>query len=267
VATSGAAKGLGALVIVIVAAIGLGAVLGFGPLAGPVPPDQVTDPREMIARGLQSILDSTAVHVDATVSGTVPGALVGQEAATLSLDGTTVSADARPKDATTRTSIAVPSLGVAVDTTSVWDALWYRPAPEQPWQRASVGGVAADAGVDVNPLTLVDRLRSYLARPDLAPTVTDAPCPDAPGTCRHVVLDAGNDPAALLAVMLPDEAEAALPPVSTTITVDAEVATLRPVRVAIDMASDDGSVDLELVLVPSRWDDPTIVIEEPSTGS
>jgi hypothetical protein len=33
------------------------------------------------------------------------------------------------------------------------------------------------------------------------------------------------------------------------------------------MASDDGSVDLQLVLVTSRWDDPAIVIEEPPTGS
>ena len=55
--------------VVVVAALGLGAVLGFGPFAGPVPPEKVTDPREMIARGLQAILDSTSVHVDGTVSG------------------------------------------------------------------------------------------------------------------------------------------------------------------------------------------------------
>jgi hypothetical protein len=267
VATSGAVKGLGVLAGVVAVGALAGAVLGFGPLAGPVPPDKVTDPREMIARGLQAVLDSTAVHVDVTATGHVPGALVGRDEATVSLDGTTVAADARPKEATTRASVTIPALDVALDTTSVWDALWYRTAPDEPWQRVSVGGVAADAGVDVNPLTLVDRLRSYLARPDLVPTATDVPCPGVPGTCRHVVLDAGNDPAALLAVMLPDEAEAGLPPVSTTITFDAEAATLRPVRVVLDMASDDGTVDLQLVLVTSRWDDPAIVIEEPPTGS
>jgi hypothetical protein len=81
------------------------------------------------------------------------------------------------------------------------------------------------------------------------------------------VLDAGGDPVALLEVMLPDDAETALPPVSTTIAFDAEVATLRPVRVVIDMASADGAVNLVVTLEPSRWDDPSIVIEEPPSGS
>jgi hypothetical protein len=99
------------------------------------------------------------------------------------------------------------------------------------------------------------------------PTVTDAPCPDGSGTCRHIVLDAGSDPVTLLKVMLPDDTEAAIPPVSTTVTVDSQVETLRPVRVAIDMVSEDGSVDVHLVLEPSRWDDPSITIEPPPAGS
>ena len=180
----------------------------------------------------------------------------------------TVAADARPKDATTQTHVEIPALDVALDTTSVWDALWYRTAPDEPWLRASVGGVAADAGVDVNPLTLVDRLRSYLARPDIQPTVTDVPCPGAESTtCRRIELDAGSDPVSLLAVMLPDETEASLPAVTSTVVVESEVATLRPVRVTVDMVSDDGSIDVQLVLQPSRWDDPSIVIEVPAAGS
>jgi hypothetical protein len=269
VATSGALKGLAGLGVAMVAAVGFGAVAGFGPLAGPVPPEKVTDPREMIARGLQAVLDSSAVHVDATVSGTILGSLVGRgSGARIALDGTTVAADALPRQARTASRIEIPSLDVALETTSVWDALWYRDKPSDPWLRASVGGVAADAGVDINPLTLVDRLRGYLGRPDLRPTVTDAPCPgEAAVACRHVVLDAGRDPAALLEVMLPEEAGSDLPPVSTTISFDAEVATLRPVLVVIDMASGDGSVNLVVTLEASRWDDPSIVIEEPPAGS
>jgi hypothetical protein len=263
----GALKGLIGMAVFLVAVLLLGAVLGFGPLAAPTPPAKVEDPREMIARGLQAILDSTSVHVDGTVTGSVPGAFINQGAEAITLDGMTVAADARPKDATTQTHVVIPALDVALDTTSVWDALWYRTAPEEPWLRASVGGVAADAGVDVNPLTLVDRLRAYLNRPDIVPTVSDAPCPDGSGTCRHIVLDAGSDPVTLLKVMLPDDTEAAIPPVSTTVTVDSQVETLRPVRVSIDMVSDDGSIDVHLVLEPSRWDDPSITIEPPPTGS
>ena len=265
---SGAAlKGLAALVAVVVVTLGMGAVLGFGPFAGPVAPEKVTDPREMIARGLQAVLDSSSVHVEGAVSGTIPGDLLARQESGVTLDGMTVAADARPKDATTQTHVEIPGLDVAVDTISVWDALWYRTAPGDPWLRASVGGVAADAGVDVNPLTLVDRLRSYLARPDIEPSVTDVPCPGAESTtCRRIELDAGSDPVALLAVMLPDETEAALPVVSSKVVVESEVATLRPVRVTVDMASDDGSIDVRLVLLPSRWDDPSIRIEAPPAG-
>jgi hypothetical protein len=267
VATSGALKGLGALVVVLGGVVLAGSLLGFGPLAAPVPPDKVTDPREMIARGLQATLDATAIHLEGTIDGTIPGDLVDRGPAPVSFDGTTIAAEARPKDAKTATHVVIPGLAVALDTISVWDALWFRTEPDGPWVRASVGGVAADAGVDVNPLTLVDRLRSYLARPGLSPTASDVPCPGVAGTCRHVVLDAGNDPAALLAVMLPDEREAALPEVSTVITVDAEVATLRPVRIVLDMRSADGGVDLRVVLDASGWDDPAIVIDEPPAGS
>jgi hypothetical protein len=262
-----ALKGLAALAAVLVAAVALGAVAGFGPLARAAPAAEVDDPREMLARGLQAVLDSTAVHLEGTVEGTLPGALLDRAGEPVRLDGTTLSADALPKDARTRAHVEIPALDVALDTTSEWDALWYRTAPEEPWLRATVGGLAAEAGVDVNPLTLVDRLRSYLARPDIEPSVTDAACPNLPGPCRRIVVDAGNDPVALLGVMLPEATRAALPEVSTRVTVEAEVATLRPDRVVVEMASADGSLDLRLVLTASRWDDPSIVIEAPSPGS
>ncbi len=54
---------------------------------------------------------------------------------------------------------------------------------------------------------------------------------------------------------------------TTTITLDADAGTLRPVRLELDMRSEDGSVDLQVGLDASRWDDPGIVIEEPPSGS
>ena len=96
-AGGGALKGLIGMGVFLVAVLAIGAVLGFGPLAAPTPPAQVTDPREMIARGLQAVLDSTSVHVDGTVTGTIPGALVGQGDEPVVLDGMSVAADALPR--------------------------------------------------------------------------------------------------------------------------------------------------------------------------
>ena len=258
-------------VAVLVAVLGVltlvGGVVGVGPLASTTPADQVTDPREMIARSLQSVLDANAVHLDATVSGTVPGAILGRPEERVALDGTTAQVDLRPRDARTGASVDSPPLGVALETVTVWDGAWYRTPPGGSWSRASLGSAAAEAGIDANPLTLVDRLRAWLASSDIEPTVSDIPCGGESGTCRHVVLDAGTDPAGLLGALLPDDGESALPEVTTTITLDADAGTLRPVRLELDMRSEDGSVDLQVGLDASRWDDPGIVIEEPPSGS
>jgi hypothetical protein len=267
VANRGPLLGAAALVAVLGILVVVGGVVGVGPLAATTPADQVTDPREMIARSLQSVLDANAVHLDATVTGTIPGALVGRPEQSMVLDGTTAQADLRPRDARTGTSLDSTPLGVALETVTVWDGAWYRTPPDGPWSRASLGGAAADAGVDANPLTLVDRLRAWLARPDLDPTVTDVPCAGESGTCRRIVLEAGTDPAELLGALLPDNNESALPEVTTTITLDADARTLRPAHVELQMRSEDGSVDLRVVLDASRWDDPGIVIEEPPSGS
>ena len=204
-ANRGPLLGVAVLVAVLGVLVVVGGVVGVGPLASTTPADQVKDPREMIARSLQSVLDANAVHLDATVSGTIPGALVGRPEQSVVLDGTTAQADLRPRDARTGASVDSPPLGVALETVTVWDGAWYRTPPDGPWSRASLGSAAADAGVDANPLTLVDRLRAWLAEPDMDPTVTDVPCAGESGTCRHIVLDAGTDPAGLLGALLPDE--------------------------------------------------------------
>ena len=266
-ANRGPLMGVAVLVAVLGVLTVVGGVVGVGPLASTTPADQVKDPREMIARSLQTVLDANAVQLDATVSGTVPGTLVGRTEQSVQLDGTTAQVTLRPRDARTGASVDSPPLGVALETVTVWDGAWYRTPPDGPWSRASLGSAAADAGVDANPLTLVDRVRAWLANSGMDPTVTDVPCAGESGTCRHIVLDAGTDPAGLLGALLPDDSESGLPEVDTTITLDADAGTLRPVHLELDMRSEDGSVDLQVALDASRWDDPGIVIEEPPSGS
>ncbi len=162
--------GLAVIGLLAVAVFGVGQVFGVGPMAPAVPPDQVTDPKEMIARSLQATLDASAVHFDGTVSGSIAGGLVGRPEASVDLTGTVLDADIRPKDGKTRTHLASDGLDVNMDTVTVWDGAWYRTGPDDPWTRASLGGASAEAGVDINPLTLVDRLRSYLATPGVSPT-------------------------------------------------------------------------------------------------
>lgn len=265
-ANRGPLLGIAVLVAVVGVMVGVGAAVGVGPLAATPPPDEVTDPKEMIARGLQATLDAQAVHLDASLSGRIPGALLNRPEASVALDGTTATADILPKDAKTRAHVESPPLDISLDTVTVWGDAWYRALPEEPWSKASLGGASAEAGVDINPLTLVDRLRSYLARPDLNPTVTDIACASTSGRCRHIVLEAGRDPATILGALLPDENEAALPAVTTTITFDADAKTLRPAHLVLAMKSDDGTVDLRVVLDASHWDEK-VQIEEPPSGS
>ena len=258
---------IGAALLVVLVLVAGGTALGFGPLGATPPPAEVSDPKEMVARSLQAVIDSQAVHLEGTLSGSIPGSLVERDEAAVALDGTTVSSDVRPKDAKTSTGLTSPGLDVDVAAISVWDGVWYRTGPDDPWQRASLGGASAQAGVDINPLSLVDRLRSYLASPGITPTLEEVACASASGHCHRVTLDAGTDPALILRAMLPTDQAATLPDVSTTLTLDTDVETLRPAHLVVDAVSDDGTVDLHLVLDASGWDDPAITIEEPSAGA
>lgn len=258
--------GFAALVAVLGVGVAVGGVVGVGPLAATTPPDQVTDPKEMIARSLQSTLDAFSVHLDASVTGTIPGVLVGRPEEVVVLDGTTASADLKPRDVRTRISVDSAPLGIDLDAVTVWDSVWSRTSADGAWTKAPLGSVVAGSGLDANPLTIVDRLRDELRGPDFQPTVEDVACAGESGTCRHIVLDAGTDPAALLGALLPDENVSALPAVRTIVTLDSDVATLRPAHLVLEMTSDDGSVDLEVVIDASRWDEP-VQIDEPPTGS
>jgi hypothetical protein len=262
--TQGPLRGALALVVLLVMAAGAGRVIGVGPFAGAVPPDQVTDPGEMIARSLQATLDAASVHVDGTLEGTLPGALLERDEAAVDLAGTTITADLRPRDARTQAHVTSPGLGVDLEAITVWTDAWSRSAGG-PWQKA-VSEATSGTGVDVNPLTLVDRLRSYLASSGRTPATTDVPCASASGRCHEVRLDAGTDPAGVLAGMLPGASDGLLQPVSTVVTLRTDALTLRPASLLVTSASEDGTIDLRLTLDFGDWDGP-VRIDEPPAGA
>jgi len=256
---------IAALLFVVLAVVGAGTVFGVGPLAASTPPDQVTDPKEMVARSLQATIDAKAVHIDGTVTGAIPGRLVDRPDASVTLDGTVLDGDIRPKDAKTRAHVTSPGLAIEFDTVTVWDGVWYRTVADGPWTKASLGGASSDAGVDINPLTLVDRLRSYLATPGIAPTLREVTCASASGRCHEVRLEAGSDPAMILALLLPKDRSDQLPPIATVVTLQTDALTLRPAHLVLDATSADGTVVIHVELATSRWDED-LVIEEPTAG-
>jgi hypothetical protein len=261
-----ALKGLLGLVVVLLALAGVGAVAGVGPMAGATPARDVTDPREMVARSLQAVIDTNAVHLDMEVAGTLPGAVFGLPDATVDLAGTVAGIDILPKDAKTRLHVEVPAAEINLDSVNSWDALWYRTAPGGEWTRGSIGSVASTIGFDANPLTLVDRLRSWLATSGAVLSSIDAPCGSASGTCREVTIDAGTGPGTLFGEVTTAVSGTGLPATYTTVTLLSDVETLRPYSLTVDIVSDDGTADMRILLEASGWDvKPSI--EEPVAGS
>jgi hypothetical protein len=254
-------------VAVAMAAVALlalaGGAAGVGPLAATMPPEKVTDPKEMVARSLQATLYANAVHLDGTLTGTIPGSLVEHPEAAVALDGSTISIDIRPKDAKTKAHIESPGLALSLDTVTVWNDAWYRFAAATAWTKTTAGDASAKAGVDINPLTFVDRLRSFLDAPDIVATASEVACASASGRCHEIRLDAGTDPARILASVLPDGRGANLPSIPVTVTLDTDALTLRPAHLVIEGRSADGAVVLMLVLDASRWDGE-VVIDQPA---
>ena len=180
-ANRGPLLGVGALVGVLVLGTVVGAVAGVGPLARSTPPDQVTDPEEMLARSLQSVIDANVGPPRGDRRRHVPGALLGRPEASVELDGTQAEGDIRPKDAKTRAHVVeIAALGVDLETVTVWDGAWYRTGPDEPWQRVSLGGVASEAGRRHQPAH-ARRPPSWLPRP--ARHRADG---DRRGVCRAV---------------------------------------------------------------------------------
>ena len=249
---------------VVAVLLALGGANGVGPLARVTPAAEVTDPREMLARSLQAVIDGTSVHLEMGLAGHAPGALFGRAEASTTVDGSTSVIDARPQDARTRAHTESPVFGVSLDTVTVWDSVYSRTAAGAPWTKGSVGVATQGWGIDLNPLTLVDRLRAWLAAPGTAvPTSQDVACGAPSGRCREVRLDAGTAPAMVLVGILPGGRTATIGPATTTLVLQADAATLRPAHVVLAVASADGAVDLVLTLDASAWDQPS-VIDEPA---
>lgn len=252
------------MLVVALIVVGAGTVLGVGPLAGSAPASSITDPSEVLARSLQAVLDANAVELDATLSGSVPAQLIGQPGhGAVSLDGTTIQADIRPKDGKTRAHLESDSLGIGLDTVTVWDSAYSRAAGAPLWTRTSLGEASASAGLDINPLTLVDRLRSYLATPGISPTLRTVGCTGG-GVCREVKVSVGSDPLSVVAGLLPPE-HGALGDVSLRVTLESAIETLRPQRMVIEGESSDGTVRFVLEVRTSRWDED-LVIDEPAAA-
>ena len=249
--------------VVVLVALAVGTAAGVGPLAATMPPEKVTEPKEMVARSLQATLDANAVHLDGTLTGTIPGPLVEHPEAAVSLDGSTISIDIRPKDARTKAHVESPGLALSLDTVTVWNDAWYRFASATAWTKTTAGDASAKAGLDINPLTFVDRLRSFLSAPDIIASESEVACGSASGRCHEIRLDAGTDPARILTTVLPDGRGAGLPSIPVTVTLDTDALTLRPAHLVIEGRSADGAVVLKLVLDASRWDGD-VVIDQPA---
>ena len=165
---------IGAAIVLVLVLVGGGTALGFGPLAGTTPPSEVTDPKEMVARSLQSVIDAQAVHLEGTLSGTIPG----RARRTRRGRRRARRLHRRRRPAPEGREDVHPARR-APGSTWTWprSRLGRRLVPHRSRRSlaARVAGrrVAAGAGVDINPLSLVDRLRSYLASPGIAPTLED----------------------------------------------------------------------------------------------
>jgi hypothetical protein len=188
--------------------------------------------------------------------------------AEVGLTGSAISADLRPRDLRTRAHVVIPALGVNLDTVTVLLSIWSR-SDGGPWQTVgtdSVTGSAAKTGLDLNPLTIADRVRSYLAARNQPPSLEEVACASVSGRCHHLTLDAGADPAAALAALLPGAHTADMPATSTVITLDTDAETLRPAVLQVLSVAEDGTLAIQLQLAFSNWDGPS-VIDQPSVGS
>ncbi len=243
--------------------LALGAANDVGPLARVTPPDKVTDPREMLARSLQATIDASSVHLEASLSGHVPGALVGRADRVVELDGTRATMDLRPQDARSHLLVTSAPLGIQLESLSLWDKLAYR-QPDGPWASGSVAGVVAGKGIDANPMTLVDRLRAWLAAPGApAPTATDVPCAAPSGRCRQIRLAAGSAPGDLLLRPFPSGGAASIGPTTTDVLLQTDAATLQPSRLVLDVRNADSTLAVTVTIDASNWDWPSVIPEPP----
>jgi hypothetical protein len=241
----------------------VGAVNGVGPLARVTPPSEVTDPREMLARSLQAVIDASSVHVAMAASGQVPGALVGRPDATVSLDGTEAVLDLRPQDARSHLLLGSTVLGLQVEAVTSWDTMAYRLGGSG-WTKGSLASVVAGTGIDANPLTLVGRLRAWLAASGApSPASTDVPCDAPSGLCRQVAISLGREAGDALLKAFPGGGAAGIGATTTDVTLLTDAATLRPAHLVLAVHSADGSLAVTVQADFTLWDWPSVIPDPP----
>jgi hypothetical protein len=254
---------IGLVAVIVFGVLALGAANDVGPLARVTPPSEVTDPREMVARSLQALIDASSVHVSGAVSGTVPGSLVQRTDERVRLDGTTAVLDVRPQDARSHLTFSSPPLGIDVESLTLWDDLSYRHAGGN-WTAISLGSVTGRSGLDMNPLTLVDRLRAWLATPGApVPTSTDVACDAPSGRCREVHLALGRQVGDVLLRLFPEGSTTRVGPTTTDLVLQTDATTLRPAHLTLAVRDDAGSVDLTATFDFSQWNEPSVIPEPP----
>ena len=120
--------------------------------------------------------------------------------------------------------------------------------------------------MDFNPLTMVDRLRTWLARPGApTPVTTDFPCAAPSGRCHEVRLAAGSTPGELLLRLFPAGDAASVGPTTTDVVLQTDAMTLRPARLVLDVRSADGSLSVTVTLDASAWDAPSVIADPPGS--
>ena len=259
-----AALRIGIVVAIVAAVLVAGAVNGVGPLARVTPAYEVTDPAEMLARSLQSVIDASSVHVAASVTGQVPGALVGRSDATVALDGTQAALDLRPQDARTHLVFGSPDLGLAVEAITSWDTMAYR-FDAGGWTKGSLASVVAGTGIDANPLTLVDRMRKWLASPGApVPTSSDVPCGAPSGRCRQVAVSLGREAGDVLLKAFPGSGAANVGATTTEVTLLTDATTLQPAHLVVMVRNADGSLAVTIEADFSLWNWPSVIPDPPS---
>ena len=255
---------IGVVAGLVAALLVAGAVNGVGPLARVPPPSEVSDPREMLARSLQALIDASSVHVEASLRGQVPGSLVGRQDPTVPVEGTAVSLDLRPQDARSHLLLGSPTLGIGLEAITSWDTMAYRRAAG-PWVTGSLGSVVAGTGIDADPLTLVGRVRTWLAQPGApTPVATDVRCDAASGTCRRVSVSLGRSAGDALLAAIAGSGGASVGATSTDLVLETDVATLRPAHLVVTTRNADGSLALTLRVDCSAWDAPSVIADPPS---
>jgi hypothetical protein len=248
---------------IVLGVLVLGAANDVGPLARVTPPSHVTDPREMVARSLQALIDASSVHVAGAVSGTVPGSLVQRSEERVTLDGTTAVLDVRPQDARSHLTFSSPPLGIGMESLTLWDNLSYRPTDGN-WTAISLGSVTAHSGLDLDPLTLVGRLRAWLATPGApVPTSTDVACDAPSGLCRDVHLTMGRQAGDVLLRLFPEGTAANVGPTTADVVLQTDAATLRPAHLMLAVRDDAGTLDLRAAFDFSEWDWPSVIPDPP----